>query len=265
MAASISLIGSSPRVRGTPAAPAPRRGRGRFIPACAGNSLDTFFDNVETAGSSPRVRGTRRGRLLQSSGERFIPACAGNSWFKVTKTMRRTVHPRVCGELAHKIVKLRLQPRFIPACAGNSDSQALVRLDQAVHPRVCGELCMMSSPRSRRSGSSPRVRGTPARETNRARISRFIPACAGNSAASQAAWRIKTVHPRVCGELRATAIDDELENGSSPRVRGTRERRGSPAPSSRFIPACAGNSTRSRPQLRDNNGSSPRVRGTHFS
>ena len=50
-----------------------------------------------------------------------------------------------------------------------------------------------------------------------------------------------TVHPRVCGERFENEIEVIGEDGSSPRVRGTRM----PLPpillESRFIPACAGN------------------------
>ena len=51
--------GSSPRVRGTPWPYRWARRRGRFIPACAGNTHDEAKRFLYGSGSSPRVRGTR--------------------------------------------------------------------------------------------------------------------------------------------------------------------------------------------------------------
>ena len=91
--------GSSPRVRGTRFAPRGRENDGRFIPACAGNSVGRLRrkrvhqvhprvcgellrrsgPSFAHSGSSPRVRGTPPGFGFQLGGHRFIPACAGNS------------------------------------------------------------------------------------------------------------------------------------------------------------------------------------------
>ncbi len=50
-----------------------------------------------------------------------------------------------------------------------------------------------------------------------------------------------SVHPRVCGEREKARGRTFSSSGSSPRVRGTRERQGSQSDIQRFIPACAGN------------------------
>ena len=114
-------------------------------------------------------------------------------------------------------------------------------------------------------GSSPRVRGTPSRPGQRARRTRFIPACAGNA------------NPRFRASSTAA--------GSSPRVRGTPDAGCASCQLPRFIPACAGNaryrSPHSHPvavhprvcgERQDSlcasatmTGSSPRVRGTPLS
>ena len=90
--------GSSPRVRGTGRVYRRRIHHGRFIPACAGNSLLPGCDQYRRAvhprvcgeqsshistfilvvGSSPRVRGTDRRHGGGVLSQRFIPACAGN-------------------------------------------------------------------------------------------------------------------------------------------------------------------------------------------
>ena len=139
-------FGSSPRVRGTPrcvchrdATPPvhprvcgelhdarSRRQTGlRFIPACAGNSRSTTTPKSGVSGSSPRVRGTRPPSVAVLVAPRFIPACAGNSSSRRTRCVRRSVHPRVCGELLARSCPALGERRFIPACAGNSASTNL--------------------------------------------------------------------------------------------------------------------------------------------
>ena len=151
-----------------------------------------------------------------------------------------------------------------------------------VHPRVCGEQRRYSRGIQARGGSSPRVRGTGNPTSLTKLLSRFIPACAGNSPPVRSRLSVAPVHPRVCGEQKSAMIDSGLSGGSSPRVRGTVSDGARARCLSRFIPACAGNRSRrttsvwsptvhprvcgeqSRPQLvrTQQSGSSPRVRGT---
>ena len=151
-------------------------------------------------------------------------------------------------------------------------------------------------------GSSPRVRGTGYFGLIALVGLRFIPACAGNSRAKKSAPFASPVHPRVCGEQgrdnvdrgirkvhprvcgeQAIGLDNFISDvGSSPRVRGTARERVSARACTRFIPACAGNSSMpdrqpppgpvhprvcgeqhpSKIQFSSFIGSSPRVRGT---
>ena len=114
--------GSSPRVRGTRnysfLDPLPTR----FIPACTGNSFAvrprsaavavhprvygelwrSGMLNDRPCGSSPRVRGTRLRSRGTHSAPRFIPACTGNSSAVARLDGRRSVHPRVYGELSRR-------------------------------------------------------------------------------------------------------------------------------------------------------------------
>ena len=53
------------------------------------------------------------------------------------------------------------------------------------------------------------------------RVSRFIPACAGNTPLTLRQLDRVLVHPRVCGEHTEANRDLGLDAGSSPRVRGT--------------------------------------------
>ena len=172
--------------------------------------------------------------------------------------------------------------RIIPACAGNSETGRRYRHPRLDHPRVCGELMTSRACGLRATGSSPRVRGTLAIQQARCARIRIIPACAGNSVCEAKPTSMGADHPRVCGELAKAATRNSLEDGSSPRVRGTPVNVRDDAHLARIIPACAGNSTlrvRRLLSLPDHprvcgelailskeyggkGGSSPRVRGT---
>ncbi len=93
------LTGSSPRARGTLTTPQGFLFRGRFIPACAGNTQwhfarknhcsvhhrvrgehdDDGCHGSTKGGSSPRARGTPTEPQPRCLIWRFIPACAGNT------------------------------------------------------------------------------------------------------------------------------------------------------------------------------------------
>ena len=111
---------------------------------------------------------------------------------------------------------------------------------------------------------------------------RFIPACAGNTPHHAGVAGRRQVHPRVCGEHTPLIYRNDTMAGSSPRVRGTLDRRERRHDGFRFIPACAGNTrtpgpwpapgavhprvcgehSQRHPRIPAKIGSSPRVRGT---
>ena len=111
----------------------------------------------------------------------------------------------------------------------------------AVHPRACGEHTPQPCKHSRSVGSSPRVRGTPKQQRPGGQRPRFIPARAGNAPPDRCRARRCAVHPRACGERRATERRPPLPAGSSPRVRGTPRPGRKASLVLRFIPARAGN------------------------
>ena len=76
-------------------------------------------------------------------------------------------------------------------------------------------------------------------------FTRFIPACAGNRDVTLDPQVRMAVHPRVCGEQATSRLRRIGHFGSSPRVRGTVNDKAEQQPTTRFIPACAGNSLRS--------------------
>ncbi len=107
-------------------------------------------------------------------------------------------------------------------------------------------------------------------------------ACAGNACGARRRVACPADHPRVCGERSVRAAVCLLADGSSPRLRGTRERGREVDPVGRIIPACAGNARAAAAPCRpppdhprvcgerasangvrpEEAGSSPRVRGT---
>ena len=204
-----SLMGSSPRVRGTlyhtvrdgallgiiPAcagntriARNPRR-RGRDHPRVCGEHISAKRSEAFRVGSSPRVRGTLASTGHDSLLSGIIPACAGNTCLLPVRMARPRDHPRVCGE------------------HGVGDAEAF------------GDL-----------GSSPRVRGTRSFLALLLPLVGIIPACAGNTCTmGPRRWRSGD-HPRVCGEHGSPRRGDVRPWGSSPRVRGTPMRRGQVCP-----------------------------------
>ena len=131
--------------------------------------------------------------------------------------------------------------RFIPAGAGNMVQRRCTALPRAVHPRGCGEHVPDTPIWTYKYGSSPRVRGTFLYEMLRNFPNRFIPAGAGNINSVMLAAICATVHPRGCGEHISKPVQQGVECGSSPRVRGTLNAGWDAQLLSRFIPAGAGN------------------------
>ena len=276
-----TMLGSSPRVRGTPQAQTAERARARFIPAGAGNTYGTisprtaravhprgcgehFFqigERLTQVGSSPRVRGTPRRIAISDALSRFIPAGAGNTIRARRRPCVQSVHPRGCGEHSRPAKTSRsnsgssprvrgtpmanaltdLERRFIPAGAGNT---ALARNHvrrAPVHPRGCGEHWPRVACVTLWAGSSPRVRGTQPVPRFQTASSRFIPAGAGNTGQTRNSGGRDPVHPRGCGEHLSENAPSDHCDGSSPRVRGTRSAEGENWRLCRFIPAGAGN------------------------
>ena len=256
-----SLMGSSPRVRGTLQTSRRSGARPGIIPACAGNTdtsrpfSATRRDHPRVCGehfralhlpgtlrgSSPRVRGTQIDELLAVLDVGIIPACAGNTQTNGSWIREFGDHPRVCGEHdehrerhgdevgSSPRVRGTRQParlrrgrhRIIPACAGNTPWRSARPSADGDHPRVCGEHAVPVTCNDPSLGSSPRVRGT---------LYGYMAVAATNGD-----------HPRVCGEHRCALVNHIPRWGSSPRVRGTHPVHRILTDPPGIIPACAGN------------------------
>ena len=156
--------------------------------------------------------------------------------------MARTVHPRVCGE--HNC-----RPNWRPCVRGSS-------------PRMRGILPLSAEQHASTRFIPAYAGNTEPAVTVRRCSPRFIPAYAGNTGKGKTEAGLFPVHPRVCGEHSFAQASQQGENGSSPRMRGTRQADGLQLDDCRFIPAYAGNTLTPRETERLQGGSSPRMRGT---
>ncbi len=241
-----------------------RRQRGEFpvYPRLCGEQEQQMTPHQALSGLSPPVRGTAGCLWAGMKSLRFIPACAGNSGWHRRPTDPRPVYPRLCGEQAISLVarfgtnglsppvrgtgrrgiRHQCTPRFIPACAGNSRPKTLPARPPEVYPRLCGEQPLMDTLPAGTRGLSPPVRGTGQGRGVEASARRFIPACAGNRGKARSGKQRLPVYPRLCGEQISLGAIPESQPGLSPPVRGTDHIEELRKESSRFIPACAGNS-----------------------
>ena len=179
---------------------------------------------MAASGSSPRARGTHcrdEGRIL---GHGLIPASAGNSGtLTLTYNTGAGSSPRARGTLQVG-AGLGLRVGLIPASAGNSSQQSRQNAKHWAHPRERGELGDMNAPAGVPVGSSPRARGTLAYAGRANQADRLIPASAGNSRSFRALSSCLRAHPRERGELILSHECCIVQQGSSPRARGTHSR-----------------------------------------
>ena len=151
-------------------------------------------------------------------------------------------HPRACGEHGkpgegmpeHKGSSPRMRGTrkldpcgvrgggLIPAHAGNTTRVHGRRTRPWAHPRACGEHDHVGGEGSFFAGSSPRMRGTPAGTGPPDPGTGLIPAHAGNTVQTPTIGSGAGAHPRACGEHDDYEDVNEGEEGSSPRMRGTR-------------------------------------------
>ena len=214
-------------------------------------------------GSSPRMRGTLHAERVGLGAAGIIPAYAGNTEDSAEVGDFPRDHPRVCGEHRPNTVFLCLRtgssPRMrgtphlcydaassrgiIPAYAGNTVMLRQIWSLHRDHPRVCGEHIPCRDFRLKQAGSSPRMRGTPHAAPHRSLRRGIIPAYAGNTPGREAQGIEAGDHPRVCGEHPMRSAGERVGQGSSPRMRGTRQEDGAELCGRGIIPAYAGNTS----------------------
>ena len=113
-------------------------------------------------------------------------------------------------------------------------------------------------------GSSPRMRGTLGELVSDCLRMGIIPAHAGNTEIDDLVKSLFGDHPRACGEHWPTISAWPSTRGSSPRMRGTLQRKHALADMAGIIPAHAGN-TYGEPHHDLAGGDHPRACGEHES
>ena len=159
LSASVSTVGSPPRMRGkalsayshehhsgiTPAYAGKRPVHARTSscngdhPRVCGEKIHQLLPCRGARGSPPRMRG-KGVRLFQRLGVGGItPACAGKSAVVRRNRRKPEDHPRVCGEksmmVPHTLTLLGSPPRM----RGKVTCTTMSTTTTGDHPRVCGE------------------------------------------------------------------------------------------------------------------------------
>ncbi len=196
-----TVYGLSPLARGTRGNGNRPRGRGRFIPAGAGNTM---------SGTMPRLSGPvyPRWRGEHPMDPTFAVCVTGLS-------------PLARGTLQLD-ARMNLLTRFIPAGAGNTRRMIDEVKIQAVYPRWRGEHDARIRSWFCHYGLSPLARGTPTFRRILVPSRRFIPAGAGNTDILAEYFNELAVYPRWRGEHSISASAVVAIDGLSPLARGTR-------------------------------------------
>ena len=237
------------------------RSRCRDHPRACGEHVMCDVEERTCLGSSPRLRGTPFSVPRLDCCQGIIPALAGNTCPRNSVRTCSGDHPRACGEhiglsgtcncfqgssprlrgTPGRAAAPRVRDGIIPALAGNTSVTSHRRTCPRDHPRACGEHYPTVDKVLPLTGSSPRLRGTQREPCDVTDLPGIIPALAGNTPCSTIRRPALWDHPRACGEHLHALRLRELVEGSSPRLRGTRDRHTRPRPQPGIIPALAGN------------------------
>ena len=211
--------GSSPHVRGAPAAVVVCHLVRGIIPACAGSTNRRGWcawpkrdhprmcgeHDAHTAirrsdrGSSPHVRGALFSSLVSFRIWGIIPACAGSTFVARRTADRVRDHPRMCGEHSENVPRSFASTGSSPHVRG-ARSLICCCFSMGIIPACAGSTHRECHPHLRPQGSSPHVRGAPLSRLEAPRAAGIIPACAGSTRAGMTMYDSAWDHPRMCGE-----------------------------------------------------------------
>ena len=233
-------------------------------PRSCGANINTTFYPHRSYGSSPLVRGQQRAGYRQPAPARIIPARAGPT-MKLQRLLYFTSdHPRSCGANLFAVFfelssagssplvrgqrgiasRSGHQHRIIPARAGPTSAYAMRTGATQDHPRSCGANVVHGFVFLSPCGSSPLVRGQPAKSWPSPCPRRIIPARAGPTTLRIFGSVISPDHPRSCGANPTVTASGAHTCGSSPLVRGQPSRASRIRVDPRIIPARAGPTVR---------------------
>ena len=214
------VVGSSPRLWGTPKTGAHDDMLRRFIPTPVGNTPPVAWLSRRLS-----VHPHACGEHVASSPP--VSRLYGSS-------------PRLWGTLLAAPVELD-EVRFIPTPVGNTASAGRGTRFRSVHPHACGEHSMAFWSNRIITGSSPRLWGTRQHPALRTKCERFIPTPVGNTLPAGSSFERNPVHPHACGEHTVEPWMGNTADGSSPRLWGTPAHELRNDPMRRFIPPPVGN------------------------
>ncbi len=148
-----------------------------------------------------------------------------------------------------------------PAYAGSTSSAPRSPRTTRDHPRICGEHWGAKTTERLQEGSSPHMRGAPARPPPHHVVAGIIPAYAGSTGACRSRGSRGWDHPRICGEHCLSNAMQAGSQGSSPHMRGAPCASSPRRPSTRDHPRICGEHSVSTSMSMSVRGSSPHMRG----
>ena len=158
----------------------------------------------------------------------------------------RTDHPRACGANFVLSVSGLALCGSSPRVRGKPDCGFIAVKSVRIIPARAGQTKSIAIGGGCYCGPSPRVRGKRPRRAGSTCACRIIPARAGQTLAVRRGSCRRTDHPRACGANIAMITFSVMVSGSSPRVRGKRQRPRKRRARTRIIPARAGQTSCTR-------------------
>ena len=151
-------------------------------------------------GSPPRMRGKVIDLHPTQYGKRITPAYAGKRLPKPFSSVRRSDHPRVCGEKVSGSREISVTIGSPPRMRGKDMVLSVSLSNVRITPAYAGKSARLKSEREPVNGSPPRMRGKGCYNDYHKQERRITPAYAGKSVLPLSVASFLWDHPRVCGE-----------------------------------------------------------------